>query len=102
IWLNVKENDLYRVIDLLPSTDWERTLVGLRVEFAASDEAVLLSNFEDARARAIANTRPRSADAIEYNPLPRTLRDYLDDNLHREFELRYYVLDRAHFDDSLV
>src|SRR3546814_10824512 len=40
-----------------------------------------------------------------YHPSPRTLCDYLGDNngdrLRREFELRYYVLDRARFDDDL-
>ena len=102
IWFHVEETDLHRVIDLLPSLMWQGTLVGLRVEFAASDAAALLSNFHEVRDRVRASIRPSGEGARDYHPLPRTLREYLDDNLRREFELRYYVLDRAQFDASLV
>lgn len=102
IWFHVEAADLHRVIDLLPSLRWQGRLVGLRVEFAASNAAVLLSNFHEARDRARASIRPSGEAVPAYHPLPRTLREYLDDNLRREFELRYYVLDRKQFDDSLV
>jgi AAA ATPase domain len=102
IWLHVEEHNLHRVIDLLPSLEWAGRLVGLRVELAAADKAALLSNFQEARARALAVARLQGDDIARYDPSPRTLREYLKDNLHREFELRYYVLDRARFDASLV
>jgi predicted ATP-dependent endonuclease of OLD family len=102
IWFHVEAADLHRVIDLLPSLMWQGTLVGLRVEFAASDATALLGNFHEMRNRARASIRPSSEGVRDYHPLPRTLREYLDENLRREFELRYYVLDRARFDASLV
>lgn len=97
IWFHVETPDLHRVVDLLPSLAWEGTLVGLRVEFAATDAAMLLVNFREARERAHANIRPGVNGGADYHPSPRTLRDYLSDNLRREYELRYYVLDRAQF-----
>lgn len=36
VWFHVDAPDLHRVVDLLPSLAWEGTLVGLRVEFAAT------------------------------------------------------------------
>lgn len=100
IWFHVEAGDLHRVVDLLPSLAWEGTLVGLRVEFAAADEAALLAKFREVsdQARAMA---ARDVQVPGYQPAPRTLRDYLDDNLGREFELRYYVLDHARFDEDL-
>ena len=97
IWFHVDAPDLHRVVDLLPSLAWEGALVGLRVEFAATDAAILLANFREARERAQANIRPRANGAADFHPSPRTLREYLADNLRLEYELRYYVLDRAQF-----
>ncbi len=100
IWFHVEAADLHRVIDLLPSLTWQGTLVGMRVEFAASDPAKLLANFHEARDRARANVRVHTEGVADYHPWPRNLREYLDNNLRREFDLRYYVLDRARFDAS--
>ena len=58
IWFHVEAPDLHRVVDLLPSLAWEGTLVGLRVEFTATDAAMLLVNFREAREGAHANIRP--------------------------------------------
>lgn len=102
IWFHVDAPDLHRVIDLLPTLAWEGSLVGIRIEFAATDPTALLTNFREARERARANIRPGVNGGLDYHPSPRTLRDYLaanhDDKLRREYELRYYVLDRAQFD----
>ena len=57
IWFHVEAQDLHRVINLLPSLAWEGNLVGLRVEFAPTEAASLLGNFNEARERARANIR---------------------------------------------
>ena len=106
IWFHVSASDLHRVVDLLPSLAWESNLVGIRVEFAAVDPAQLLENFRQARDRARENIRPSANGGADYHPSPRTLGEYLGDNnsdrLRREYELRYYVLDRARFDANLA
>lgn len=100
LWFKVEAADLHRVVDLLPSLDWAGTLVGLRVELAASNEEALLVRFREARARAQEGIRPRHDGGADYHPWPKTLREFLTERLRSEFELRYYVLDRAMFDDS--
>lgn len=102
IWFHVEAADLHRVVDLLPSLSWEGSLVGLRIEFGASDETALLTCFNEARAKAKKNIRLGQNGSADYHPLPRTLCEYLEDNLRREFELRYYVLDHARFNASFV
>jgi len=102
LWFHVDANDLHRVIDLLPSLTWQGSLVGLRIELSVSNLAELLTRFTEARDRARANARPGEGGGPPYYPPPRTLCDFLIDNLRREFELRYYVLDRAKFDAAFV
>ncbi|MBA8903185.1 ATP-dependent endonuclease [Phyllobacterium sp. P30BS-XVII] len=105
IWFNVEPANLYRVVDLLPSLSFTGNTVGIRVEFAASNPAALLRDFQAAYALAAANSRAGEDGTITYHPSPRTLCDYLRDEsgirLRKGFELRYYVLDRPRFDDEL-
>jgi predicted ATP-dependent endonuclease of OLD family len=97
LWFHVEAADLHRVIDLLPNLAWQGSEVGLRIEFAATDETGLLARFEEARTKAQANVRPATAGALGYQPPPRTMKEYLTEFLNDEFGFRYYVLDRARF-----
>lgn len=101
LWFQVEAGNLHRVIDLLPSLDWENSLLGLRVEFAPKDEASLLANYRTAKASAVAKLGEPATTPASYAPWPKSLVDYLSKRLAAEYELRYYVLDRAHFDDQL-
>lgn len=115
IWFSVQAADLHRVVDLLPSLAWRGSRVGVRVEFVVSDAQALRTSFQEARASArLANVQPiGQAQALDthvhndagYDPQPRTLCDFVSDatgdRLWRDFELRYYVLDRAQFDENL-
>jgi predicted ATP-dependent endonuclease of OLD family len=49
IWFHVEAADVHRVINLLPSLDWQGSLVGMRIEFAAEDEEELRNRFQQAR-----------------------------------------------------
>jgi predicted ATP-dependent endonuclease of OLD family len=88
-------------MDLLPSLTWQGTMVGLRVEFGAIDPAKVIENFTAARNRAREAPPPIQPDTTPYQPPPRNLCDYLAENLKREFDFHYYVLDMAHFDSNL-
>ena len=101
LWFDVTASDLYLVIPLLPSTAWHGTQVGMRIEFAPRNPVELLENFRAARTEA--QTKAAALDKREnekYEPWPKSLTDYLKNELHREFEFKYYVLDRAQFDDA--
>ncbi len=63
----------------------------------------MLDRFRTARDNAHANAgalAPRPNE--KYVPWPKSLTDYLKNELSREFEFRYYVLDRARFDDAYM
>ena len=99
LWFEVAATDLYLVIPLLPSTAWQEKQVGIRIEFAAIDPDGLLTKFRTKRDEAqqkAAALEKRAND--KYVPWPKSLTDYLKVELGKEFELKYYVLDRAKFD----
>lgn len=98
LWFTVSEGDLYRVIDLLPNLEWSGSHVGVRIEFGPIQANDLLNRYLDAKKKAEENSK--KDEKGEYHPWPKTLIEYLTDRLTQEFELRYYVLDKASFDDS--
>lgn len=100
LWFKVDASDLYLVIPLLPSTAWHGTQVGMRIEFAPRNPVELLGKFRTARVEVqtkAAALKPRENE--KYVPWPKCLTDYLKKELLNEFELKYYALDRAQFDD---
>jgi len=99
LWFHIQTEDLHRVIDLLPSLDWNGSLVGLRIEFCPADEEKLLTRYHDAKLKADANVR-NGSDGKAHHPWPKSLSEYLSKHLGREFEFRYYVLDQAQFDEA--
>lgn len=102
LWFDVSEADLYLVIPLLPSTDWAGTNVGVRIEFAASNPQELIQRYRLQKATALAQAAALPDGGGDYVPWPKSLTDYLEKEIQSEFELRYYVLDRAQFDDDFV
>lgn len=100
LWFEVTAADLYLVVALLPSMEWEGNLVGLRVEFAARSPSELLQRFREARTKAAAEAAGLSEGAGKYAPWPKNLAEYLQRELSHEFEFRYSVLDRSKFDDQ--
>ncbi|MFT5359914.1 MAG: putative ATP-dependent endonuclease of OLD family [Candidatus Paceibacteria bacterium] len=99
-WFGVNDSDLHKVIDLLPSLDWKEKQVGIRVEFSPTDSSQTLSKFKEAYAAA----QGYKDEETEGSPVvlfPKTLKDFLTKELKREYEFRYYVLDRSKFDENL-
>lgn len=93
LWFKVNASDLYHVIDILPSLDWENTPVGVRLEFTAKSPEELIANYKEVKNKAIAKRKKND----NYHPWPKSLTDYLTKHLN-EFEIRYYVLDYAGFE----
>ncbi|MET4631802.1 putative ATP-dependent endonuclease of OLD family [Bradyrhizobium sp. I1.8.5] len=101
LWFEVAASDLYLVIPLLPSTAWQGTQVGIRIEFAARSPVELLEKFRAIRAEAQAKAAAlKKREHEKYVPWPKSLTDYLKNELLSEFEFKYYVLDSAQFDDA--
>ena len=94
VWLNVDEKDLHRVAHLLPTLDWTPDeLLGVRLVFAPKNMERLYKDFRSAYMSA---RSAESASSEAESPLslwPNSMRDFLDRQLHSQFEVQSYILD---------
>tara|TARA_R110002049_G_scaffold45948_1_gene133658 strand:- start:35810 stop:37999 length:2190 start_codon:yes stop_codon:yes gene_type:complete len=102
LWFAVEEQDLHRVIDLLPRLDWQGTHVGIKIAFAPQNQDETLIRFKEkyAEAQQQAVDIPLLEGEEPYIAPPRTLREFLELELHREYEFKYYVLDEAQYSED--
>ncbi|MFD7003097.1 ATP-dependent endonuclease [Streptomyces mirabilis] len=98
LWFEVDDDNVHRVLDLLPGLDWDGEPVGLRMIYAPKDPFALIDRYKKAR-----NDRKIPQDGPEgaYKPWPTDLMDYLRKTLTSEYEIKYYVLDERQCDDDL-
>ncbi|SPM31949.1 ATP-dependent nuclease [Mycobacterium terramassiliense] len=90
LWFDVDDDNLHRVVDLLPSLDWAGEPVGVRMAYAAREGGQLVANYREARAKAEAE---KGDSDTSYRPWPQTLLDYLTKRLAQEYEIKYFLLD---------
>ncbi len=100
LWFEVAEEDLYLVMPILPSSEWQGKEVGIRIEFGAANVGETLQRFRAAKNQAADQVAALGEAAGSYSPWPKTLTHFLEKKLHTEFDFRYFVLDRPKFDDD--
>ncbi|MEV1026675.1 ATP-dependent endonuclease [Streptomyces sp. NPDC050264] len=99
LWFHVDDENIHRVLDLLPGLDWSGEPVGLRMVYAPKSPEVMLSNYQQARGE---RRYPEQTADASYKPWPQDLTDYLRKRLTSEYETKYYVLDARECDEDLV
>ncbi|MFI1096323.1 ATP-dependent endonuclease [Streptomyces sp. NPDC020917] len=98
LWFEVDDDNLHRVVELLPGLGWDGEPVGLRMVYAPRDPSSLMTNYQQAREE---RKMPHETSEAVYKPWPVDLTDYLRKRLTSEYEIKYYVLDRRQCDDDL-
>lgn len=98
LWFDVDDDNLHRVLDLLPSLDWAGEPVGVRMVYAVRDGAQLVANYLEARAKAEAEVGETEGS---YRPWPQTMLDYLTKRISQEYEIKYFLLDAKQCSESL-
>ncbi|MBW6474418.1 MAG: AAA family ATPase [Anaerolineaceae bacterium] len=95
VWLDVNEADIHHVIHLLPTLDWTSDqLLGVRLAFAPKDIEKLYKEFIDACQAARQTEQSASSEGESKLSLwPESMRDFLDRELHKYFEVKPYILD---------
>jgi predicted ATP-dependent endonuclease of OLD family len=98
LWFDIEDNDdIHRVISLLPGLDWENHPLGVRLEYAPRNSGEIVGNYKAARTQAD-NSRGKPGSA--YSPWPENLTDYLAKRLTAEYEIQYFVLDARECDEN--
>lgn len=100
LWFDVDDTDLVHVRNLLPSLDWNRQPIGVRLEYAPASPKDLFARYLDARGQAATKASAAGRVATDALPWPSSLTEYLRRRLKDEYQIRYFVLDRADFDET--
>ncbi len=98
LWFEVDDDNVHRVLDLLPGLDWNGEPVGLRMVYAPKDPSSLVVNYQQACGE---RKLPQGNSNAAYKPWPMDLMDYLSKRLTSEYEIKYYVLDERQCDAAL-
>ena len=102
VWLRAYEEDLHRVVHLLPTLDWTpKELLGVRLVLAPKKMEQLYKDFRSAYKSA---RDAKSASTNAESPLslwPNSMRDFLDKQLRSQFEVQSYILDPKQCQDPV-
>ncbi|MGC4989862.1 ATP-dependent nuclease [Nocardia salmonicida] len=90
LWFEVDDDNVHRVLDLLPGLDWEGELVGVRMVYAPRDPEALVARFLAARESVMEH---EGVPGTSLKPWPQTLTEYLGRHLTNEYEIEYFILD---------
>lgn len=94
VWLTADEQDLHRVAHLVPTLDWTtEELLGVRLVFAPKNMERLYKDFRSAYKSARNAELTSSAAASPPSLWPNSMRDFLDRQLHSQFEIQAHILD---------
>jgi len=101
VWLDVDENDIHYVSHLIPTLDWEGGLLGVRLMLEPKNIEELFNDFKAsfiAAQKAINSTSGKNVNTEKTKKQklslwPRSMRDFLDMELHKHFKVEAYILD---------
>lgn len=100
VWIRVPEYEAYKVYNIIPSLDWQKDMVGVRLRFEPKDIINLYNDYTFAYQKAA----KQKTESKNYNLklFPENIWDFLNykDNLRKYFEVKYYVLDSRNIIDD--
>ena len=94
IWLKVNDADIHHVIHILPTLDWTLDqLLGVRLVLAPKDIVKLYKEFRASYQAARQTEQSASSEdgQAKLSLWPGSMRDCLDKELHKHFEVKAYI-----------
>jgi len=99
LWFKVDSKETYRVLDLVPSLDWNGGNVGVRIRLEPKLEE-LIKDYKDAKSKAISLEKSKTGKKKNAKDIyPKDLWEFLDHRKHmmKYFTLKAYKLDQSKF-----
>ncbi|EJJ27305.1 AAA family ATPase [Rhizobium sp. CF142] len=105
LWLSVTKAEAHYVQKLIPTLDWDGGLLGVRLRFEPRDSLQLQKDYlaarDDAKTIQAVDTPPATTDSSAKAIMlwPKSLTEYLQRRLSKQFTVRAYILDPAKIAD---
>lgn len=96
VWLDVDESEVHYVRHLIPRLTWEGGLLCVRLRFEPKNVEELYKKFKDSFDTAqntLTKAKEKGSKSENLNLWPRSLKEFLDKELHTHFEIKFYSLD---------
>lgn len=103
VWLDVKDGEMHYVKPLIPTLDWEKGLLGVRLRFEPDDFGAMRQEYCNVRKKNADTLKAASEQGqnIDVVLWPRDLMDFLERRLGRFFRIKTYLLDPAKLVDAV-
>lgn len=90
VWLEVEDSEVHYVSHIIPTLDWEGGRLGVRLILEPKDVEEFYKAYKVAHDSAKATC---AAHGKGLQLWPKTMRDFLDKELHKHFAVKAYILD---------
>lgn len=99
LWLNVDNNEVHYISHIIPTLDWAGGLLGIRLSFEPKNVEKLYKAYKLAFESATQTSEiSKKKDILKL--WPRSMRDFLDRELHKFFNVNAYILDPSKLHDT--
>lgn len=96
IWFAVEQNELYQVINLIPTLDWDNGNIGVRIIYFPADIKKLYKDFRQAvNSKSELNKNWKDSKDEKEFLWPLNLEKFLERNINNYFSLKYFNLDSS-------
>ena len=99
VWLKVEDPEVHYVSHIIPTLDWSGGSLGVRLTFEPKSVEELYKNYKLAFEAAKSTGESRKESKL-LKLWPRSMRDFLDKELHKHFEVKAYILDPSKCDEK--
>lgn len=100
VWLKVENSEIHYVSHIIPTLDWSGGILGVRLTFEPKSVEDLYRSYKLAFEAAKTTSESRT-DSNSLKLWPQSMRDFLDRELHKHFEVKAYILDPSKCDEKI-
>lgn len=98
VWIQVEEDEIHYVKHLLPTLDWSGGALGVRFRFEPKSTEDLFKEYRASYKKARETTEKAGSDLKLW---PSSLREFLDRQITKHFEVKAYILDPKKCNDPV-
>lgn len=99
VWLQVGIDEIHYACHLIPTLDWPGGMLGVRLIFEPKNVEDLFKAYKSAF-EAAKNTSESRKNGKQLKLWPQSMRDFLDNELHKHFSVKAYILDPSKCNDG--
>jgi predicted ATP-dependent endonuclease of OLD family len=99
VWLEVENTEVHYVSHIIPTLDWDGGRLGVRLILEPKNVEELYKAYKVAYDSALKTSAAHDGDLQLW---PKAMRDFLEKELHKHFEIKAYILDPSNSEGEIL